>query len=120
MKSSLLWLIPPATLLAINSTSAREAVQRVCVPSEPLDRALIELAGQLGVAIGADRNDLPKGAESSSVCGNYTPSEALTKLLEHTNLHFKYLGEGADGVFVIRRAVNLARYSEKSDAKWSC
>ncbi|MCC8996221.1 MAG: TonB-dependent receptor [Nitrosomonas sp.] len=57
----------------------------VNIKSQPLDRAITQLANQTGVLIGADAN-LVADKQAQALNGNYTPEQALMLLLRNSGL----------------------------------
>jgi len=57
----------------------------VNIESQPLDRAITQLANQTGILIGADVN-LVTDKQAQALSGNYTPEQALVLLLRNSGL----------------------------------
>jgi hypothetical protein len=92
MKSkSGIWILCVGIVCGIDPTLAGERAMPLYLPSEPLERALLDVGFRLDVSIFADANKLPKGVRSPVLAGMFTPTEALALLLSQTNLRFEYL-----------------------------
>ncbi|WP_298330737.1 TonB-dependent receptor [Asticcacaulis sp.] len=79
-----------APALAQTST-ATETVQAYNLPAQDLNRALLQFAQSAGLQLFYD-NNLVDGRRSGALKGNYTPRQALTKLLAGTGLDYTISG----------------------------
>src|SRR5687768_1305421 len=59
------------------------------IPPQPLADALVQFGYQSGLQVAAD-GGLAASARSPGVSGNYTPAEALNRLLAGTGLTFRF------------------------------
>lgn len=80
-----------------------EQAQEIRIPSQSLDAALNELAAQSGLVIVAP-GALTSGLRSQTVSGTMTPREALSRLLQGTQLTYGVNEQGA--VSIVRAARN--------------
>jgi len=112
-----------ATLLLCNLAVADEPDSgRVVfnIPQQPLSEALAQWSRQSGLQV-LRRDSDTSGAEitSSSVTGEYSPAEALSKMLARTGLKYEFVNDRTVRISVAvegsQSAVN-AREGEKSDS----
>lgn len=76
----------PAQLAQASSGQAR---LRFSVPAQPLANALILFGRQSGLQVSM-QGDVPAGIQSPGVSGEFTPPEALTRLLSGTGLTYRF------------------------------
>ena len=62
---------------------------RFNVPAQPLANALILFGRQSGLQV-STQGDMPAGLQSPGVSGDFTPNEALARLLSGTGLSYRY------------------------------
>ncbi|WP_151979781.1 TonB-dependent siderophore receptor [Acinetobacter guerrae] len=79
---------------------ADTAATSINIPAQSLDTALQQLAQQSGVQI-LFVSDLVKGQQSLKLQGQLTLEQASQRLLQHTNLQLKPLGEGRYSIIKI-------------------
>jgi len=85
-------------LLTINlpgTAVAQQADQQrieVDIPAQPLDQAVTELARQAGLAIGGNAA-LLRGKQAQALAGEYTPREALDRLLAGSGVAARFGGD---------------------------
>lgn len=86
--------IPLAALLcaSMSSAVADEKAQRYDIPAQPLHSALQKLADQAGVAVFFSENQV-NGKTSPALNGQYSPREALQKLLAGSGLTYTFTAE---------------------------
>jgi len=80
------------------------APMRFDIPAQPLDQAVTELARQAGLAVGGDAA-LLRGKQAPALTGEYTPRQALDRLLAGSGVTARFTGDntvtlttaGADG-----------------------
>ena len=86
--------IPLAALLcaSMSSAVADEKAQSYNIPAQPLHSALQKLADQAGVAVFFSENQV-NGKTSPTLSGQYSPREALQKLLAGSGLTYTFTAE---------------------------
>jgi len=88
----LLGLAPFVTTPAAAQSQAAEPM-RFDIPAQPLDQAVTELARQAGLAVGGDAA-LLRGKQAPALAGEYTPRQALDRLLAGSGLTARFTDAG--------------------------
>jgi iron complex outermembrane receptor protein len=76
-------------LLAAPPTVADETAQRFAIPSQPLADALLQFSAESGVKLFFS-SKIAKNLKTSGINGNFTPTQALDRLLAESGLHYRY------------------------------
>jgi iron complex outermembrane receptor protein len=76
-------------LLAAPPTAADETAQRFAIPSQPLADALLQFSEESGVKLFFS-SKIAKNLKTSGINGNFTPTQALDRLLAESGLHYRY------------------------------
>jgi iron complex outermembrane recepter protein len=78
--------------LPVSGAAAQTAATHTFnIPSQPLNRALRNLADQSGIQL-AYRTSIASGAASPAVSGTMSTEQALSRLLSGSNLHYSFTG----------------------------
>jgi len=75
--------------IAPPASAQQGQTQSISIPSQPLSAALLALAEQTGLEILFDTR-LVEGLAAPAVQGNYTPEQALQRLLAGTDLRYRF------------------------------
>ncbi|MEM9965534.1 MAG: STN domain-containing protein, partial [Asticcacaulis sp.] len=90
-----------APVMAQNAGQAAPAqAKRFDIPAQPLTEAIMVFGRQSGIQVTAE-GTLVSGQRSAPVKGNLTPTEALSRMLNGTDLSWRWLG--ADAVQLEKR-----------------
>jgi len=88
-------LLLTMTWLGAGTAAAQQPDQQrieVDIPAQPLDQAVTELARQAGLAIGGNAA-LLRGKQAPALDGEYTPREALDRLLAGSGVTTRFSGD---------------------------
>lgn len=86
-------LLAGPQFLAAPATAQERAAEPMTfdIPAQPLDQAVTELASRAGLSIGGDAA-LLSGKQAPALKGEYTPRQALERLLAGTGVAFRFTG----------------------------
>jgi hemoglobin/transferrin/lactoferrin receptor protein len=87
------------TIALTLSAHAAEQKRQFSIDAQPLARALTKLSAQADITVFA-KEELVKGKKAKALSGNYTTEEAVSLLLEGSNLT---TAKGKNGTIIIKR-----------------
>lgn len=99
-------------ILPINSYAA--TTQNITIKKSTLDQALKQLAIQTGITISYDAKTLSK-IKSNELKGQYSPEQALQKLLQPANLEATKLENGGFSIKPRQKAISETQYQKLNE-----
>jgi iron complex outermembrane receptor protein len=85
------------------------------IDAQSVSEALKQFASQAGVQLVYETRDIDPATQASRLAGSFTPEAALTRLLAHTNLEYRFINSRTVSIRYAQAAVAPATTSIASD-----